>query len=144
MTWTPDLLDGMAQALATAGIGTYAAGHYTSATACGITIGTTADEPVKAIALFAYSPLDDFILADVMQPVQLRIRGTLDATSVDTIGDAIFDLWHGTTGLIFNSVHTVSIARNSVLPLGRDERERWMASHNYYVRANRPTASRPD
>jgi len=144
MTWTPDLLTGMAQALDDAGIGIYTPGHFTSSTDCGITLGTTNDESVKAIALFAYSPVDHFVLADVMQPVQIRIRGTLDVTSVDTIGDAIFDLWHGTTGLIFNSVHTSMIRRNSVVPLGRDERNRWMASHNYYVSANRPTASRPD
>jgi hypothetical protein len=144
VTWTNDLLTGMAQAMAADGIGTFGPGHPTTSTACAITLGTAADEPIKAVALFAYSPVDDVMLANTMQPVQIRIRGTVDATSCDTIGDAIFDLFHGVTGLVFGTVHTSLIARNSVIPLGRDDHDRWMSSHNYYVHANRPTASRPD
>ena len=144
MTWTNDLLYGLAQMLNDNGIGTFRTGFYSSSDDTAISLGSTVDESVKAIALFAYGATDSFRTADVMQPVQFRIRGTADATSVDTIGDAIFDLLHGATGLVINGVHTVSIARQSVIPLGRDDSDRWTASHNYYIRANRPSTYRPD
>jgi hypothetical protein len=145
VTWTVDLLTGIAQDLNAANIGTYTEARVpTLNDSWWITLGAVVQERVTAIGLTAYSPTDDAGMADVVQPVQFYLRGTPDMRSVQTVGDQIFDRLHGVQGRSFNGVACPLVRRVSALPLGVDGNGNYIAAHNYYFAAMRATTSRPD
>lgn len=140
--WTENLITGLAQHLAAAGIGVWRpAGVYT--------VGETAilyravpQSPDRVVTLAPYPVATTYQgLADVTVGVQARIRGTTDPRDCDALGDALYELLDSATNLRLGGVAVVQIYRQSATSLGQDGNSRWEASHNYYVDAMRPTAN---
>lgn len=142
MSFTTDLLQGLAQYLATAGVGTYrSTGAYLSSETA-IVFDAMPPEPDRAIVLSDYPVSDDPSLSDSVLGIQIRTRGIADPLDVKAISDAVFNLLHGANGVNFGTVRVVEILRNSGIPMGRDENNRWERSDNYYATVNRPSTNR--
>lgn len=152
MGFTVDLVTGLAERIAAAGIAQWnPAGVYAATlTTPVITQRALPDRPDRAIAITAYNDTDtdDAGLSDVTALVQFRTRGTTDPRSVDDLADAVFDDLHGAWGLTLGTgpaaVHTSLIRRRSAALLGPDKHGRHERTDNYYVIASRPNAYRPD
>jgi hypothetical protein len=147
MGYTDDLLTGLAEHLATAGIGTWRAddtAYVAGETA--IIIRGIPQTPDRLITLAPY-PVDSSAfrgLADHQLAVQARVRGTQDPRVCDSIADAIYDLLDSVTRLTLGGIAVVQIWRQSYTSLGQDSNGRWEASHNYYLDTMRPTAHNTD
>ena len=146
MGWTHDLIEALAADMAARGIGTYNPAGYTGTESKPIYLGPIPPEVDEAIGLTPYSGVDDPVIADVIQPIQMWLRGPRDAGrgSVNATADAIFDAYHGASRLTFGAVQAALVTRQSAVPMGTDEQDRAERSDNYYFTAMRPTASRPD
>jgi hypothetical protein len=146
-SWTRTLIEGLAQLLDDAGIGTFdptGAAYSPTTTPPPIYLGGgLPSAPDRAVSLAAYSPVDEPSNAEVTQPVQFLIRATPDVRTLWAFEDAIFDLLHGRGDFTAGGVPIILARRMSAVPLGQDDARRWQASHNYYFRAVRPTESRP-
>jgi hypothetical protein len=142
MSFTTDLLQGLAQYLAAAGIGTYrpTGAYLPSETA--IAFDAMPPDPDRAIVLSDYPVSDDPSLSDSVVGIQIRTRGLSDPLDVKSISDAVFALLHGANWVNFGTVRVVEILRNSGIPMGRDENLRWERSDNYYATVNRPSTNR--
>lgn len=152
MSWTNDLLSGLAEHLGTAGVGLWdPIGPYpTGGTVPVITLRTLPDQHDRAISLdlFADVDADDPGLSDVLAAVQIQTRGGRDPSDVDDLADQIWDVLHGAQMLTFGAgaaaVHTTLVRRRSSDRLGTDDHGRYLRSCNYYINAARPNAFRPD
>lgn len=152
MAWTVDLLTGLAQHLAAAGVASwYGTDPFPDAPPLPpVALRTLPDRPDRAFALDAYVEVEteDADLSDVTTAVQLQTRGTKDPGDVDDLADAAWDVLHGarmlTLGSGLTAVHTSLIYRRSSAHLGVDDHGRYERSDNYYILASRPNAYRPD
>lgn len=142
MSFTGDLLDGVAQLLEDAGVGAYrATGAYT-AEETGIFLAGMPQTPDRAIVLATYDVADDASLSDSVIGLQVRCRGGSDPHDVETIAGAVFDQLHGRTAYQAGAVRVVQSLRQFGVPLGRDESNRWEHSGNYYLTVHRPSPHR--
>jgi len=144
--WTTTLVSGLAEYLASAGVGTwhpdgapYAAGETA------IVLGAMPAEPARVILLNTYPVAEDTSQADVTVGVQVRTRGGSDPRDVVDLDDAVWELLHGAERLDLGGVLVVQIYRRSSAALGqaRDATARWERTSNYYLDAMRPTLTRP-
>jgi hypothetical protein len=149
MGWTTDLLTGLAEHLAAAGVGTWrASGAYTAAET-GIVIRGIPQTPDRLITLAPY-PLDGGGhrgMADHDTALQIRLRGTEDPRVCDDLADAVFTALDsiGSAGPVdLGGVKVVDMWRQSYTSLGVDGNGRWERSENYYALAMRPTANKTD
>lgn len=140
--WTENLVTGLAQYLATAGVGVWrATGVYLPAETA-IVYRAVPQTPDRLITLAPYPVATGYQgLADVTEGVQARIRGLVDPRDCDALGDAVYELLDGATNLTFGGVRVVHIYRQSHTSLGQDGNGRWESSSNFYVDAMRPTAN---
>lgn len=140
--WTTSLLTGLAQHLADNGVGlwrptgTYVAGET------GIVLAAMPPDPDRIVCLTAYPVSSRPDTADATVAVQVRTRAGKDPRDVADLSDEVYELLHGATHLIFGGVPVVQILHRSGVPMGRDSRDRWERSDNYYVDAIRPSAGR--
>lgn len=143
MSFTTDLLTGLAGHLDAHGIGTYRAdgGAYLAGETA-IVFAELPQTPDRAIALSDYPVTDDPSLSDSVIGVQIRCRGLADPNDVKTIADGVFDLLHGATAFNVGAVRVVEALRNSGVPLGQDENRRWETSENYYLTVHRASTNR--
>lgn len=137
MSFTEDLVAGLAEWLDNAGAGT-----WNPDDAGTIYDGPLPDEADNGIGLTPYNLTADSDVSDVVQPVQLYLRG--DPTWVKQTADLIFDEWHGQVERTVAGIRCALIALHSDVPLGIDDRGRTQRALNYDIHAHRPTASRPD
>lgn len=151
MSWTADLLAGLAEHLDAAGIvdwrppPTEYAEPYSGPIA---TLRQLPEDPDSAVALSIYtSPAGDGT-ATVTVGVQLLWRGDANPLTVDGYSDAAWELLHEagrlTLGQPGHRVHLARVWRQSTADLQTDPSGRWLRSDNYYVIASRPTIHRPD
>lgn len=138
MSWTDDLLDGLADRAATLGLGTWNPDEMTGS----IVTGSLPDDVTNGVGILGYNLQPDPTLADVVQPVQFWLRG--DAAFVNDAADRLFDGLHGSTNQTVGGIACPLIALHSDVPHGPDQRGRIERSLNYDIHAMRPTASRPD
>ena len=139
-----NLLTGIAQLLAAAGLGTWRdTGVYTAAET-GIVMDTVPQSPDRVITLTDYVVSDDPTLSDSVIGVQVRTRlGGQDPRPVKDLDGAIFNVLHGLESVtLTGGVHIVSMVRRSGASLGQDANNRWMRSSNYYATVWRPSANR--
>lgn len=152
MAWTEDLLTGLAEFLAAAGVASwYPSGAFpASPPHPPVALRSLPNGPDRAYSLDAYIEVDteDAGLSDVTVAVQVQSRGTKDPADVDDVADAVWEVLHGarmlTLGSGLSAVHTSLIYRRSTARLGVDDHGRYERSCNYYVMAARPNAYRPD
>jgi hypothetical protein len=142
VSFTSDLLVGVAQRLHTAGIGVYDADGGYSDSDVAIVFRAFGQAPDRQIALTTYGVDDNFALSDSVVGLQVRTRGTKDPTVVDAIDDAIFNNLHGAWSATLGSVQVVSVARTSATPFGADGNGRWERVSNYYLTTHRPSPNR--
>lgn len=143
MSFTGDLLDGLAQLLATGGAGTYRAdgtAYLPSETA--IVLGGMPQTPDRVIVLSDYPVTDDPSLSDSVVGLQVRTRGGADPHDVKAVAGAVFDQLHGRTAFQAGVVRVVQALRQSGTPLGQDDNRRWEHSENYYLTVHRPSTYR--
>ena len=139
-----NLLTGIAQLLATAGLGTWRdTGIYTAAET-GIVMDTVPATPDRVITLTDYVVSDDPTLSDSIIGVQVRTRwGGQDPRPVKDLDGSIFDALHGLDGVdLVGGVHIVSMFRRSGTSMGQDANSRWGRSSNYYATVHRPSQNR--
>ncbi|GAA2327546.1 minor capsid protein [Dactylosporangium salmoneum] len=144
--WTTNLLSGIAQLLADAGVGVWRPdGSPYAAGDTGIVDSGMPPEPERVICLGAYPVSDHPSQADVTVGVQVRTRAGRDPREVRDLDDAVFEVLHGLEQTELGGVRVVQIYRRSSAALGqaRDATDRWEWTSNYYVDAMRPTAARP-
>lgn len=142
MSTTSDLVTGLAQYLATAGLATYRADGtpYTSGETA-LYFNDMPASPDRVVALTAYATTDQAVVTLGAVRVQVRTRGLAnDVLDVDTLADSIFTLLHGAVNLTFGTMHVVQILRVSSATLGMDDQSRrWMRSDNYHLDVDYPT-----
>ena len=144
MSFTKDLLTGLAAYLHSASVGTWkATGAYTSGQTA-IVIGALPQTPDRAIALAFYPVEDSPSLSDSVAGVQVITRwGGEDPTATDDLADGVFDALHGMTAVTLSTgVRVVQCLHQSGASLGRDGNGRWERSDNYYLTIHRPSTHR--
>jgi hypothetical protein len=151
VSWTENLLTGLAEHMDAAGVGQWQpTGAYTAASPPPIMLRTLPEgfDRAYAIGSFAEVETEDAGLADVTVGVQIRSRGGADPDDVEEVADAVWDLLHGARMAVLGSgltaVYTSLIYRRSTALLGTDRQGRYERACNYYVLAARPNAHRPD
>ncbi|MEU5945138.1 minor capsid protein [Micromonospora sp. NPDC047465] len=143
--WTSRLLTGLALDLQAADIGVFRPdGPSYTAAEVGIVIRGIPTSPDRIITLAPYVVASPPGMADVIQGVQIRCRGTKDPRVVEDLGDDIFDRLDSRSHEVINGIAVVQMYRQSYSALGSDSNGRWESSHNYYVEAMRATAHRTD
>ncbi len=144
MGWTTSLLEGVAELLATEGVGVWRPdGPPYTTVETGIVIAAMPPDPDRIIVLNAYPIAEHVDQADVTIGVQVRTRGTTDPRVVQNLDDAVFEALHGLSQIDLGGVSVVQMYRQSSAALGRDGADRWERSSNYYVDAMHPTVHRP-
>lgn len=146
MSWTSDLLVGIAETLAAAGVGIWRPdGVYTTAEV-GIFIaymppGSEADDPDRCIVLTDYTPAGGTSAGDASQRVQARCRGAKHQplSAINLASDAR-DALDGLAHVTFGQVEVSGINHISGVPLGIDGNGRHERSDNYDIQARRTSA----
>ncbi|WP_439676000.1 minor capsid protein [Embleya sp. MST-111070] len=137
MTYTRDLLDGLARLLAAAGVATYRPdGVYTPGETA-ITIGNAAPAPDRLLVLAAYPITDDPWLTDTVTGVQVRARAGPDPRDVEQLADDAYDVLHGAGPLLLGAVRVQLITRASGAQIGADASGRMERTDNYRARTHR-------
>ena len=140
MSWTTDLLHGIAADLATAGIGVWQPdGPAYSSGQTGIYIASLRENPDTAICLTDY-PLTQLGAGDMTVGLQVRTRAGADVDAVTALRDAVFDRLNGREHLSFGSVRVALIAWQSGVWLGENETHRMERTDNYWITAARASA----
>lgn len=141
-----DLLTGIAQQLADAGIGVYSQAAYAT-TDTGITLKTVPAAPDRVIVLNVYTPgqTDNPTIPMTQYAVQVRVRGRANQPlDTDETLDAVYNLLHGQEARTYGTVTTTQTLRASSVPMGQDANKRYEHADNYYIDATLPpTANRP-
>lgn len=139
MSFTTDLANGVAEYLAANGIGTWDPDAIGTST---LVRGPLPSELAAGVGITPYNLQPDHSLSDVVQPVQLLIRGDLDF--VDDTADAIFDVFEGAVNLTLNGIRVPAVTLYSDVRMGVDGNGRHERALNYYLAAMRPSAHRFD
>lgn len=147
MSWSNDLLKGIARLLADNGIGEYSddPGFVFSGMKPGISLKRMPSSPDQMITLSVYGSNDHEYLPQGDVSVQVRVRGARnDHDDPETILDAIFDLMHNARyiELIPGQPPISRIHRKSSVPMGVDANNRWETADNYKVFGYRPSTHR--
>ncbi|MER7047729.1 minor capsid protein [Streptomyces jumonjinensis] len=137
MGYTSDLLAGLSQLIAAAGLGVYRPGGIYTDGETGIFHGVMPEGPDRAVFLSPY-PVEDSDLTDAITGVQVRLRAGPDPTAVLDMADGVFAALHNRCQLDFGTVRVSLIWRQSEALLGQDQHGRTELTSNYYARSNRP------
>ncbi|MGI5178672.1 minor capsid protein [Dactylosporangium sp. CA-152071] len=143
--WTTNLITGTAELLAAAGVGEWRPnGPSYTANEVGILMRDVPPQPDRVITLAPSIVASPIGLADFIQGVQIRCRGTTDPRVCEDLSDQVFDLLDSASRLTLGGVSVVQVYRQSHTPLGKDGNGRWESSSNYYFEAMRPTVNRSE
>jgi hypothetical protein len=151
MSWTSDLLIGLAEHLAAQGVGTLVpSGIYTTGqTGIYFAVMPPGDEADpgwdKAIVLTDYDPNGGNTSGDVAPRVQVRCRGLRnDPFSAIDLASAVRDAIDGLVHVTWGQVEVSGINHISGVPMGTDKNDRHERSDNYDIQARRVTALRTE
>lgn len=145
MSTERDLLTGIAQTLAGAGVALFKPGSFYDATDTAIVFGELQETPDRQVALTCYSPNDLVTQNVTTRLVQFMLRGkpgdTLDA---DDLADDIFNVLQDLTAQQWGSVWLVQASRsvNSSAIHGLDASLRSERADNYLFRLGTPATPR--
>jgi minor capsid protein len=134
---TSSIITGLAELLASAGLGVYRPDGVYEDSETGIYLHRLPESPDKAYALTPY-PVEDTGLTDVTDGIQIRMRAGPDPTEVLDMADAVRDLLHMRENTLVDGVRLSLIWRDSQAPMGQDPHGREELTSNYYARSNRP------
>lgn len=149
MTVTEDILTGVAELIATAGIGVWNPDGVYALTDTGIFLKTMPDGtgiPDRVITLNLIP-----VTANVSIPfgswfLQVACRGVRNnPLDVDRIADPIFDVLHGLTDITFGASHLTQLLFHTGAPMGQDANTRWERAEKYLADIDSPpTILRPE
>jgi hypothetical protein len=144
VSWTTDLLDGLAQLLEDAGAGVFhSTGVPYTAAQVAIVFDQVPTGPDRLIVLTAYGGADDPTTSTSEVMFQARTRGTTDPRTVTLIDDGVFDALHNLPRTqLATGVTLAGCWRESFAYMGVDEQDRHQRSSNYRALAHRPTVHR--
>ncbi|MGD3112632.1 minor capsid protein [Streptomyces sp. YGL11-2] len=137
MSYTADLLDGLARLLHEQGVGIYLPSGRYAPDETAITVATTPPTPDRIICLSAYPVTESPQLTDTTTGIQVRTRTGPDPRDVDALDDAVFDVLHGSGPHAWGAARVQLLYRASAVPIGADSAGRMERSSNYYARAHR-------
>ncbi|MFF4672287.1 minor capsid protein [Streptomyces sp. NPDC001279] len=138
MSYTTDLVEGLAELLDEQGIGTYGRPdepYPSEGTA--IVIGFMPAVPDSVLCLTPY-PVEDTGGTDAITAVQVRMRAGRDPREVYALADTVCDLLHGREHFRLRGLPVALMWRQSEGQLGLDSTGRMEMSANYYARTTRP------
>lgn len=140
MSFTRDLLVGLAGELTAAGIATYSTGA-----GGGIYFNALPTSPDRAVSITAYSSVDEPKVTRSTVRVQFWFRGARDDSGdCDDMADATFLLLQGAEDRTYGTAHLVQCNRASSVPLGTDDSKRSSRTDNYEIDLDLPvTPGRP-
>lgn len=147
MSFTTELLKGIARLLSDSGIGEWSEDpqHVYTGALPAIILKRVPADPDTVIVLSAYGDTDHEYLPMGDVSVQVRARGPRNSpTGPDDILDAVFDLLHNAryVPLVSGAPPVSRIHRKSSVPMGVDGNNRWESADNYKVACARPTTNR--
>lgn len=140
MSATADLLAGVAQILADAGVATYRAdGSTYQPGETAIVFALMPQAPDRVVCLTDYTVTDDAANPWTQVRVQVRTRGLPDRPD-DTwaLRDAVYGLLQSAGDLTFGSVTVAQALRVSSVPLGVDVNRRFEYADNYAIDVQLP------
>jgi hypothetical protein len=140
---TDDLLTGLAQLTANAGLALYQPETPYAQGDTGIGLGELPRSCDKALAIADYTTIDA-VPDQPMTTVRVNalFRGLPnDRTSMLDFRDDVYQLWQNLIHQQFGSFGLTQCLRISSLPLGQDDHDRWLMSDNYEIR--RPHLTNP-
>jgi hypothetical protein len=148
VTVTTDVLTGIAQLIADAGLGSWNPGGIYALTDTGVFLKTMPDGtgvPDRCVTLNLIP-----VTANVSMPfgqyfLQVACRGQRNKPlDVDDIADPIFDILQGLTGQTFGVTRIAQLRFVSGTPMGQDSNVRWERADRYMADINTaPTILRP-
>jgi hypothetical protein len=137
VSYTSNLLDGIAGLLAEAGVGVFRPDGMVGADETGIFRAVMPDQPDRALGLTAY-PVEDSEHTDAITGVQIRMRaGPGDVDAIDDLADAVFDALHNRQHYEVGGVHVALSWRQSQAWIGQDTHGRMELTSNFYFRTVR-------
>lgn len=141
MSFTTDLLTGLAADLNDEGLATYTGGAGGD-----VFFKALPTSPDRCIALTAYAAQDDPTQNLSTIRVQFYFRGTPNnATDVDDLADDVFLWLQGLQGRTYGTAHVAHALRISSMQMGVDTNKRAERSDNYALTCNLPqTSGRPE
>jgi hypothetical protein len=141
MGHTRDLLNGIGQLLATAGVvdlaGNGPGGVYADGQTCYAKYNLP-DKPDRVVCVTPYPIGDSPNQTRSTVGVQVRTRAGTDPDDESDLRDAVFDALQGRTHLDFGSCHIIQILRKTTVPMGRDASGRWSFAQTFYIDVNTP------
>lgn len=146
MSWTTDLIAGLAQHLDDAGLGVYRPSGAYQPGEIAIVAGIVPPTPDRVIVLTPYAATRPLGLADTAVSVQVRVRGPAgDTRAAAAVLDPVHELLDGARGLVLGGIRVVQILHASgPAPIGLDSGNRPELTDNFLVQAERPTSHFPD
>lgn len=139
MSYTNDLLNGIAGLLDEAGVGVFRPDTVIADPDTGIFRGVMPDQPDRAIAINDY-PVEDTDLTDAITGVQVRMRAGRDPNAIGDMADAVFNAFHNRRHYDCGGVHVSLSWRQSQAWIGQDVHARMELTANYYFRTVRSGA----
>lgn len=137
---TADLTVGLAEFLASAGIGTWSPSGVFSSGQTAITTKAVPPSPDRVVALTPYTVTDE-VRGHRVQGMQVRTRGMPgQPLDVDDLDDAVYAELHAREGLVLGGVKVHLAYRASAGTLGADGDHRTENTANYYLLIDAPTA----
>ncbi|MCI4045478.1 minor capsid protein [Streptomyces sp. TRM75563] len=139
MSYTADIVEGLAELLDEQGLGTYGPPdepYPTEGTA--IVLGVMPALPDRVLCLTPY-PVEDTGGPEAITAVQVRIRAGRDPRAVYTLADDVFRVLHGREHFRLRTVPVALMWRASEAPLGLDANGRMELTANYYAHTHRAT-----
>lgn len=147
MSLTFDLLDGIGQTLAAAGLVTYplAAGQTYAASDTGLAFARMPSEPDRCVVLTDYTVSDDAANPWGQVRVQVRTRGLPNRPDdVWALRGGVFAVLQSAQALTFGTVTVAQCLRVSSIPMGQDANMRFEYADNYQFDVQVPaSANRP-
>ena len=137
MTYTTDLLEGLADELTGGALGVYRPDGIYTPDETGIVLAVMPPDPDRAICLTAY-PVEDSDLSDAVTGVQVRLRAGTDPRQVTDLADGVFDLLHNREAYRLRGIYVALSWRQSQAWIGQDTHGRQELTANYYLRTTRP------
>ncbi|NEC45764.1 minor capsid protein [Streptomyces sp. SID8016] len=137
MTYTVDLLEGLAALMAGEGLGVYRSDAPIRPGETPIILGAMPEEPARVYVLTPY-PVEDTDTTDAITAVQIRYRAGPDLREVWALADGAFRLLHERRSYRLRGVYVALSWRESAGLMGQDTHGRQELTSNFYFRTTRP------
>ena len=136
MGYETDIAAGIAELLDAAGVAEWIpVGVYDPAGGPAIFIREAPDTDRPAVVLSTYPVASAWAPNDSVLGLQVIVRSApgLDPRPADDLDSAIFNVLHARSGLALGGHRVTKVTAESGASLGKDQRERWRRSTNYYI-----------